>query len=68
MNFGNNPTFPGSDFTIEVHIIGFDKEIYCEHLSLDLVQRIRGEMTFKSSDELVEQIKKDILYTENLLC
>ncbi|HOA40431.1 MAG TPA: bifunctional riboflavin kinase/FAD synthetase [Halanaerobiales bacterium] len=68
VNFGNNPTFPGSDFTIEVHIIGFDKEIYCEHLSLDLVQRIRGEMTFKSSDELVEQIKKDILYTENLLC
>lgn len=69
VNFGNNPTFPGSDYSIEAHIIGFpERELYCEHLSIELVQRIRGEMTFESSEELAEQIKKDILYTENLLC
>jgi len=69
VNFGNNPTFPGSDYSIEAYIMGFpERELYCEHLSIELVQRIRGEMTFESSEELAEQIKKDILYTENLLC
>ena len=69
VNFGNNPTFPGSAFTIEAHIMDFPaRDIYFEHLSIELVQRIRGEMTFESSEELAEQIKKDILYTENLLC
>ncbi len=68
-NFGFNPTFLGNIYSVEVHIFDFDKQdIYGERLSLELVDFIREEITFSSSKELVEQIKKDILYTESLLC
>lgn len=69
VNFGNNPTFPGVNYSIEVHILDFTyKDLYCERLSIEVVEHIRGEITFKNTEELVEQIKKDILYTQNLLC
>lgn len=69
VNFGNNPTFAGSNFSIEVHILNFEyNNIYNKKLSMELVKYIREEMTFNSSDELIEQIQKDILYTQSLLC
>ncbi|MFP4660959.1 MAG: bifunctional riboflavin kinase/FAD synthetase [Halanaerobiales bacterium] len=69
VNFGNNPTFAGTKYSIEVHIFDFEYEdIYQERISIDLVDFIREEMTFSSPEELVKQIKKDILYTESLLC
>ncbi|MEJ6951534.1 bifunctional riboflavin kinase/FAD synthetase [Natronospora cellulosivora (SeqCode)] len=69
VNFGYNPTFGGVDYSIEVHIIDFNKtDIYDKNISIDLIEQIRSEMTFDSSVDLIEQIKKDILYTKNLLC
>lgn len=69
VNFGNNPTFPGTKYSIEVHILDFPyKELYFERLSVEIIEYIREEKTFNSEEELVEQIKKDILYTQNLLC
>lgn len=68
-NFGNNPTFGGKSYSIEVHIFDFDKEnIYGKKLTITLVDFVREEMTFSSSEDLVKQIKKDILYTDSLLC
>ncbi len=69
VNFGNNPTFAGTKLSIEVHILDFDYEdIYNEKISIDLVEHIRKEMTFNSPKQLIEQIEKDILYTQSLLC
>ncbi|MFW5972019.1 MAG: bifunctional riboflavin kinase/FAD synthetase [Bacillota bacterium] len=69
VNLGYNPTFANNRFSIEVHILNFDKDdIYGEWLSVELIERIRDEMTFDSTEELVARIKKDILYTESLLC
>ena len=69
VNFGNNPTFKGTGFSIEVHILDFDYEdIYSERVSIELIEYIRGEMTFNSPEQLIKQIKKDILYTQSLLC
>ncbi|MFW6029892.1 MAG: bifunctional riboflavin kinase/FAD synthetase [Halanaerobiales bacterium] len=69
VNFGYNPTFGGVDYSIEAHILNFDhQDIYDKRISIELVKKIRDEMTFDSSDELVKQINKDVLYTKNLLC
>lgn len=69
VNLGDNPTFNGNKFSIEVHIFDFPiKDIYGDVITVNLVEQIREEMTFTSSNELIKQIKKDILYTENLLC
>ncbi len=67
-NFGYNPSFPGEDFTVEVHLIGLEKDIYGEELSFELIKFLRKELYFSSSNDLIEQIKKDILYTEEILC
>src|SRR5690554_2684196 len=68
-NFGNNPTFSDNFYSIEVHILDFDNlDIYGENLTIELIDFIRPEMTFNSSKELADQINKDILYTDYLLC
>jgi len=45
--------------TIEVNIFDFDKQIYGEHLSIELVALLRKEMKFNSIEEMKEQLDKD---------
>ncbi|MFQ5631152.1 MAG: bifunctional riboflavin kinase/FAD synthetase [bacterium] len=59
MNIGVRPTFPTSDRAIEVHIFGFDKNVYGETLHIEFVKRIRDERRFSGSAELVSQLKLD---------
>lgn len=58
-NLGVRPTFDGARFVIEVHLFDFDGDLYGQRLQIDFVQRIRPEQRFKSTAELVEQIRKD---------
>jgi len=60
MNIGNRPTLDnGQNISLEVHIIGFDTDIYYQNLEIDFIQKIRNEQKFKSVDELKEQLQKD---------
>ena len=67
-NFGSRPTFSGRIYTIEVHLIDFNENIYGDTISVELLEFLREEMNFKSTSELIEQIEEDILYTEQHLC
>ena len=66
-NFGFNPTFTGRDYQIEIHILDFSKKIYTEKVSFEIIKFIRGENKFDNKNELIEQINRDILYTNNVL-
>ncbi len=69
VNIGRRPTFydqPGYQ-TIEVHLLDFDKVIYGSHLRLSFIKRIRDEMKFNSAEELMRQIRKDILDAREVL-
>jgi riboflavin kinase/FMN adenylyltransferase len=59
MNIGNRPTFDGKERNIEVHIFEFDKEIYNEKLTVNIVQKIRDEIKFTNINELQAQLKTD---------
>jgi len=61
-NIGYNPTFESQDsyLKVETHIFDFDKDIYGEHLSVELCHFHRDEMKFSSVDSLKAQIFKDI--------
>tara|TARA_B100000963_G_C22615029_1_gene666876 strand:- start:172 stop:1113 length:942 start_codon:yes stop_codon:yes gene_type:complete len=59
MNIGNRPTFNGLNKRIEVHLFLFDKQIYGQTLRVFLIERIRDEIKFNSSFELVNQLKLD---------
>ena len=50
---------------IEAHIFNFDKNIYNQHLDIQINQFIRDEIKFKSIDELIKQINIDISTVKN---
>ena len=68
VNFGKKPTFANKKYSIEVHIFDMAKDIYGSKLKVELIDFVRGQKAFSSEEELVSQIKDDILYTRNLLC
>ena len=66
MNIGNNPTFQRNCQTLEAHIIGFDGDIYGHQISVDFIQRLRGEKRFDSIDKLMLQLHKDLNATKDI--
>ncbi|MGE5806570.1 MAG: bifunctional riboflavin kinase/FAD synthetase [Ignavibacteria bacterium] len=60
LSIGRRPTFYDSgEIVPEAFIFDFNKDIYGEKISVNLVERIRGEEKFSSADELIAQMKKD---------
>ena len=58
-NIGYSPTFGNGQFTIEVHILSFNQNIYGQKIRVNFIERIRDEIKFPGISELAEQIKKD---------
>jgi riboflavin kinase/FMN adenylyltransferase len=67
MNIGHRPTLDnGQNTTLEVHIIGFDEDIYNQSLEIAFICKIRDEQKFSGIDELKEQLRKDKIYVTGL--
>ena len=66
-NIGFSPTFDDHVYTVEVHILEFDKDIYGKQLRVNFMNRIRDEKKFSGIDELSAQIKKDVETSNALL-
>ena len=66
-NIGFSPTFDDHVFTIEVHILEFDKDIYNQRLRVNFIKRLRDEIRFSNLEALSDQIKKDIEVARTLL-
>lgn len=60
LSIGNRPTFYNDgEVVTEVYLYEFNREIYGETLTVELLERLRGEEKFNSADDLVEQMNKD---------
>ena len=60
LSIGQRPTFYDSgEIVPEVYVFDFNEDIYGENVTVNLVERIRGEEKFSSAEELIEQMKKD---------
>jgi riboflavin kinase/FMN adenylyltransferase len=51
-NIGYSPTFEDHVFTIEVHIIDFNRNIYGNAIRVNFIKRLRDEIRFDSIDAL----------------
>ena len=62
LNYGIKPTIneDRTEPVAEVHIIGFNKDIYGEKIKISIIDKIRDEKKFNSIDELKNQIKEDL--------
>ena len=59
-NVGINPTFDNNIWSIESHILGFNKDIYDNKISLKFLKYLREDIKFNTKEELVNQMKEDI--------
>ncbi len=59
-NVGPNPTFGENARKVEIHLIGFQGDLYGKPLAIDFLERLRDTLPFKNITELVEQLRHDI--------
>lgn len=66
-NIGYSPTFDDHIFTVEVHILDFDSDIYDSKIRVNFVDRIRDEKKFSNIAELSDQIENDVKIARKML-
>jgi len=66
-NIGVNPTFGGGPRTIESYIFDFSGDLYGRSVKLFFVKKIREEKKFPTPEDLVGQMKKDVLGAQEIL-
>ncbi len=60
-NIGKNPTIADNNkLTIETYIFDFQDELYGKEISVAFYSRLRDEIKFDSTKELIEQLEKDM--------
>ena len=60
-NLGVRPTFGGTEpRTLEVHVPGWDRDLYGEALEVRLVRLLRPEQRFEDAEALKRQIQQDL--------
>ena len=67
VSVGVRPTFgTGRAVLVEAYLLDRDVDLYGQTLSVDFLQRLRGERRFESVDALVEQMRSDVERTREL--
>jgi riboflavin kinase/FMN adenylyltransferase len=59
-NIGPNPTFGENARKVEVHLIGFDGDLYGRPLAVTFLDRLRDTRPFGGVAELVAQLRQDV--------
>ena len=60
LNIGHRPTVDnGTERSIEVHIIGFEGNLYQHSLRVEFVQYLRPEQKFEGIEALIAQLNRD---------
>lgn len=67
MNIGTRPTVDGTNQTIEVFFLDFDKTIYDKTLTIEIIEFIREEQKFDSLNDLKNQINEDKIFAVNYI-
>ena len=59
-NIGQRPTFGGSQRVVEVYLLDYHGDLYGQGLTIDIIERLRGEIKFDTPEELKKQIAEDV--------
>jgi riboflavin kinase / FMN adenylyltransferase len=60
ISIGVNPHYGGQERRVEAFLLDFEGDLYGRRLVVELWQRLRGEQSFASEQELVDQIGRDV--------
>jgi riboflavin kinase/FMN adenylyltransferase len=68
LNIGKRPTLnDDSNVNIEVHLLGFEGNLYNKEIGVEFVRRFRLEQTFPDLEALAAQLAKDKDFVKNFL-
>jgi riboflavin kinase/FMN adenylyltransferase len=67
VSVGTNPTFSGRERRVEAFVLDVNEDFYGQRVALDFVARLRGQLKFDSSDDLVVQMREDVVQARRLL-
>jgi riboflavin kinase/FMN adenylyltransferase len=67
VSVGTNPTFSGRERRVEAFVLDVTEDFYGQRVALDFVARLRGQLKFDSSDDLVAQMRLDVEQARELL-
>jgi len=69
VNIGVRPTFDGQGTAlhVEAHLLDYSGDLYGQTISLDFIERLRGEQRFPDIQTLVAQINLDIQRTRKII-
>jgi riboflavin kinase/FMN adenylyltransferase len=59
-NIGYNPTFGDTGLTVETHILDYSGDLLGKTVKVHFIKRLRDEKTFKTLEDLSNQIARDI--------
>jgi riboflavin kinase/FMN adenylyltransferase len=65
-NVGYNPTFGDTGLTVETHVLGYSGDLLGKTIKVRFIERLRDEKTFKSLEELSDQIAQDIAHAKEV--
>lgn len=57
---GNAKTFGEKDVKAETYILDFNKNLYGKFISVTLLKKLRDNLMFKSEEQLIKQMNKDL--------
>jgi riboflavin kinase / FMN adenylyltransferase len=68
-NIGVRPTFDGqgSALHLEAHLLDYSGDLYGQTISLEFIERLRGEQRFPDIQALIAQISQDVQQTRVIL-
>jgi riboflavin kinase/FMN adenylyltransferase len=69
VNIGVRPTFTTGEVAprVEAHLLEYDADLYAQVLTVEFMERLRGEQKFSGIDALLAQIKTDIEKANQIL-
>jgi riboflavin kinase/FMN adenylyltransferase len=60
VHIGSNPTFGEATRKVEVHVVGFQMDLYGRQMNVELISRIRDVAAFDNAHTLSQQLQADI--------
>jgi len=67
VSVGSNPTFSGTERTVEAYVLDVDEDFYGHEVGVDLVARLRGQERYDGLETLIAAIENDVARTRAVL-
>ena len=67
LSVGYRPTFGGTQLRVEAFLLDFEGDLYQQRLDLRFVRYLHPDITFPNTDDLVQQLRRDVADTRRIV-